>query len=146
MAEQEDLLEELLEDLAFLTDPMERLRAIIDLGDELEDFPDTARSPANAVRGCTSQVWIVHRVEADDPGQPRLVFSADADAQIVRGLVALLLQIYSGKRADEILALDIEAIFERIDLKRQLTPGRQNGLLAMVNRIRAAARDATRSH
>jgi cysteine desulfuration protein SufE len=135
-------LDELLEDLEFLTDPMERLRAIIDLGEDLAPFPESSRIPQNTVRGCTSQVWISHHVEVlgtQSEGQRRLIFLADADAQIVRGLAALLTKIYSNKSPSEILDIDVEAIFERIDLTRQLTPGRQNGLLAMVNRIRAAA-------
>ncbi len=130
-------LEDIIEDLEFLDEDLERLRYVIDLGAELADFPDEHRTSEFLVQGCTSQVWLVPRLQDGDP--PRLVFEADADAQIVRGLVALLLVVYSGRTAAEILAIDADDLMARLQFTDQLTPGRQNGLHAMVSRIRAFA-------
>lgn len=130
-------LDDIIEDLEFLDDDLERLRYVIDLGAELADFPDEHRLEEFLVQGCTSQVWLVPRVGAGDP--PVLEFDADADAQIVRGLVALLLAVYSGRTAAEILAIDVEDLMARLRFTDHLTPGRQNGLHAMVSRIRAFA-------
>jgi len=131
-------LDDVLADFDLTPEPRERLRLLVDLGAELPAFPDAARTPDNLVRGCQSQVWLDALAEGTPP---RLHLSADADAQIVRGLVALLLILFSGRTVAEIPAIDAEAVFARLDLARQLTPGRQNGLHAMVARIRALAED-----
>jgi cysteine desulfuration protein SufE len=91
------------------------------------------------VRGCTSQVWLVTHVTPDGAGGPVLTFEGDSDAHIVRGLVAILFAIYSGKSAREILDTDAIAIFDRLGLRENLTPQRSNGLRSMVERIRADA-------
>lgn len=130
-------LDDILEDLAFLDDNLERYQYLIDLGKALPVLPDELRDEAFFVRGCTSQVWLVPRASDGDP--PRLEFQGDADAQIVRGLIALLLAVYSDKTAEQILAVDVAELMERLQLSQHLTPGRQNGLHAMINRIRAYA-------
>lgn len=127
-------LEDIIEDLEFLDEDLERLRYVIDLGKDLGDFPDALRTPEFLVQGCSSQVWLVPRVAENAPEV--LEFSADADAQIVRGLVALLLVAYSGQTAEQILAVDVDRLMERLQFTEHLTPGRQNGLFAMVGRIR----------
>jgi cysteine desulfuration protein SufE len=130
-------LDEILEDLAFLDDNLERYQYLIDLGKALPPLPDEYRIDTFLVRGCTSQVWLVPSASQDDP--PLLTFEGDSDAQIVRGLVALILAIYSGKTAQQILAVDVKGLMDRLQLAQHLTPGRQNGLYSMINRIRAFA-------
>ena len=94
------------------------------------------------MRGCASQVWLVTHVKPDGAAGPILTFDGDSDAHIVRGLIAILLALYSGKSAREILATDALALFDRIGLREHLTPQRSNGLRSMVERIRADAQAA----
>lgn len=115
----------------------ERYRYLIDLGRGLEPLPDEAYTDANKVRGCMSQVWLVHDVTDDAP--PRLTFKGDSDAHIVKGLIALLLMAYSGRTADEIRDTDIEAIFAQLGLESHLSVNRRNGFYSMVERIRQLA-------
>jgi cysteine desulfuration protein SufE len=128
-------LEELAEELDFLGDWEDRYRHIIDLGRELAPLTDAERSEANKVRGCASQVWLV--VEPAPDG--RLNFRGDSDAHIVRGLVAILLRLYSDRTPAEILAFDAPAATARLGLTGALSGQRANGLVAMVERIRKSA-------
>ena len=91
----------------------------------------------NLVRGCVSQVWLVTDVRDGDP--PVIEFRADSDAQIVKGLVAILLSLYSGKTAREILTADIRSIFQKLDLAKHLSINRANGFASMVKRIHELA-------
>lgn len=129
-------LPELLENFEFLDDWMERYRYIIELGKRLPELPEAQRTAENKVLGCQSQVWLVV-AESDDPA--RMVFEADSDAHIVRGLVAMLLVMFSGKTRAEIAALDPRPIFAELGLDQHLSQGRSNGLLSMVGRIKALA-------
>lgn len=129
-------LPELLENFEFLDDWMERYRYIIELGKRLPELPEALRTPENKVLGCQSQVWLVV-AESSDP--ERIVFEADSDAHIVRGLVAILLVMFSGKTRDEIRALDPRPTFAELGLDQHLSQGRSNGLLSMVGRIKALA-------
>ncbi|MGI6246260.1 MAG: SufE family protein [Pseudochelatococcus sp.] len=135
-------LEEILDNFAFLDDWDDRYRYLIELGRMLEPLPDDARTDDNKVRGCASQVWLRSTVSHDAEGVPVLTFIGDSDAHIVRGLVALALAIFSGKRADDILRADALAIFDRLGLAAHLTPQRSNGLRSMVDRIRSDAKHA----
>jgi cysteine desulfuration protein SufE len=131
-----------LNDLAAEFDLMEdwedRYRYIIDLGRELAPLGEGERSEANKVRGCASQVWL-----ATEPGPDGgLNFRGDSDAHIVRGLIAILLRLYSGRRPPEILAFDAKAAFARLGLAGALSAQRSNGLHAMVERIRRDAQEA----
>lgn len=130
-------LDEILEDLEFLEDDLERYRYVIELGRNLAPLPEEEHTAETLVRGCTSKVWLTGDAHGSPP---RFSFRADADAQIVRGLVALLLIAHNGKTAQEILALDVKDLLTRLRFTEQLTPGRQNGLLAMVEKIRALAK------
>ncbi len=130
-------LEELVENFEFLDNWEERYRLLIDLGRQLPPLPAEAQIEANRVEGCTSNVWLIHSVKAGDP--PRLEFSADSDAFIVKGLIAIILMAYSDRTPDEIQATDIEALFTQLGLEQQLTPNRRNGFFAMVERIREIA-------
>jgi cysteine desulfuration protein SufE len=120
----------------------DRYRYVIELGRTLPPMPESAHSEANKVRGCASQVWLLTHVKPDSAGGPVLTFDGDSDAHIVRGLIAILLALFSGKHAKEILDTDALALFERIGLRDGLTPQRSNGLRAMVERINAEAKAA----
>lgn len=133
-------IDALIEDFAFLDDWEDRYRYVIELGRRLEPLPERERTPANKVQGCASQVWLWTRIEPD--GAPRLVFVGDSDAHIVRGLIAILIALYSGKTPEEVAAIDAEALFARLGLRDHLTAQRSNGLTAMVRRIRADAEAA----
>ncbi|HWK15025.1 MAG TPA: SufE family protein [Rhizobiaceae bacterium] len=125
------------EDFAFLDDWEDRYRYVIELGSGLEPYPETARDDAHKVPGCASQVWLA--VERGGDADPRIDLKGDSDAHIVRGLVAILLALYSGRRASEILAVDAEATFRELGLDSHLSTQRANGLRSMVKRIRAEA-------
>jgi cysteine desulfuration protein SufE len=126
-------------DFSVLDDWEDRYRYVIELGRALPVMPDELRTESNKVRGCASQVWLHTTVSQP---QPRLTFQGDSDALIVRGLVAILLAIYDGKTADEIVTLDAQPIFARLGLKEHLTPQRSNGLVSMIGRVKADAEAA----
>jgi cysteine desulfuration protein SufE len=136
-------LDQIIADFEFLDDWEDRYRYIIELGRTLAPLPDSERTAENKVRGCASQVWLFTRVERQE-GQSRFHFVGDSDALIVRGLVAIVIALFDGKTADEILATDAEALFGKLDLRAHLTAQRSNGLRALVDRIRADA-DAVRA-
>jgi cysteine desulfuration protein SufE len=120
----------------------DRYRYVIELGRTLPPLAESAHIDANKVRGCASQVWLVTHVKPDGSAGPILKFEGDSDAHIVRGLIAILFALYSGKSAREILAVDALALFDRLGLQENLTPQRSNGLRSMVERIRAEAKAA----
>ena len=128
-------LAELSAEFEILGDWEERYRYVIDLGRDLAPLSDAERSDANKVRGCASQVWLVREPQSDGT----LVFRGDSDAHIVRGLIAILLRLYSGRRPGEILAFDAPAAFETLGLRGALSQQRSNGLASMVARIRKDA-------
>ena len=135
-------IDEITENFALLDQWDDRYRYVIELGRTLPPLPDSAHIDANKVQGCASQVWMVTHVKPDGAGGPILIFNGDSDAHIVRGLIAILFALYSGKSAREILATDALALFDRMGLRENLTPQRSNGLRSMVERIRAEAKSA----
>jgi cysteine desulfuration protein SufE len=135
-------IDDILENFALLNQWDDRYRYVIELGRTLPPLPDNEHVEENKVRGCASQVWLITHVTPDGAAGPVLTFDGDSDAHIVRGLIAILFALYSGKRASEILATDALALFDRIGLRENLTPQRSNGLHAMVERIRTEARAA----
>ena len=122
-------------DFEFLDDWEDRYRYVIELGRSLEPLDESDRTPANKVQGCVSQVWLSTGLERRD-GAVILTFQGDSDAHIVRGLIAILLAVFSGKSAQAILETDADAILGDLGLNEHLTPQRSNGLMAMVKRIR----------
>lgn len=124
-------LETLLDDFVLFDDWEERYRYIIELGNGLKPLSDEEHNEANKVQGCVSQVWLVNDRDGD-----ALSFRGDSDAHIVRGLVAILLNLYEGKSAQEISDYDAEGAFQKLGLGEHLTPQRSNGFYAMVQRIR----------
>jgi cysteine desulfuration protein SufE len=133
-------IDRLVEDFNLLEDWEDRYRYVIELGKSLPPLPEAERTEANKVRGCASQVWLVSEVEGGH--EPVLSFRGDSDAHIVRGLIAILLAAYSGRKARDIAAADAEAMFARIGLREHLSSQRSNGLTSMVARIRSDAERA----
>ncbi len=135
-------IDEIRENFGLLDEWDDRYRYVIELGRTLAPMPDAEHSAANKVQGCASQVWLSRTVDASKPGEPILHFIGDSDAHIVRGLIAILLALYDGKTAREILAADAVAVFDELGFAEHLTPQRSNGLRAMVERVRTDARGA----
>ena len=129
-------LEDVLDAFEFLDDWEERYAYIVDLGKQLPAFPDDERTEENYVHGCQSQVWLVHHHDEDSG---KLFLLIDSDAIIVRGLAAIILVALNGKTPRELLATDIDELFEQLDLFRHISPTRGNGLRAMVGKIRDIA-------
>lgn len=129
-----DTFAELVEEFDLLGDWESRIEYVIDLGRGLPPLADADRIEANMVPGCAAQVWLSSRAEGG-----RLWFVADSDSALSKGNIALLLKLYSGRTADEILAFDARAALDRLGLPSALTRQRANGLNSMVGRIREAA-------
>ena len=135
-------IDDIRENFELLDDWDDRYRYVIELGRTLEPMPEAEHSATNKVQGCVSQVWLSKKIERDDAGGALLKYRGDSDAHIVRGLVAILLTLYSGQTPQKILATDAIAIFDEFGFREHLTPQRSNGLRAMVERIRTDAREA----
>lgn len=134
----DDALSELKDEFELLGDWEERYRYVIELGKDLAPLSDAERTEAHKVRGCASQVWLVTEPQADGT----LRFRGDSDAHIVRGLIAVLFRLYSGRSPSEILAFDANAAFAQLGLAGALSAQRSNGLASMVARIRRDAEAA----
>lgn len=135
-------IEEIVDNFSLLEEWDDRYRYLIELGRTLPPLPETARTDANKVQGCASQVWLATKIMTKDGAGPVLTFEGDSDAHIVRGLIAVLFALFSGKSAKEILSIDAIAVFEKLGLREHLTPQRSNGFRAMVERIRRDASSA----
>jgi cysteine desulfuration protein SufE len=136
-------LDTMIENFAYLEEWDDRYRYLIELGKALPGLPPELQTDENKVQGCASQVWLVsHADENGAEGQGPdtvLTFDGDSDAHIVRGLVAVVLAIYSGKTASAIATLDAIAVFDRIGLVEHLSSQRANGLRSMIRRIQSEA-------
>ena len=132
-------IDDIVGNFSVLDDWDDRYRYLIELGRELAPLSEAARGDANKVQGCASQVWLDTIVRPDGANGPVLIFAGDSDAHIVRGLIAILFAIYSGKHAKDILAVDAVKLFEGMGLREHLTPQRSNGFRSMVERIRSDA-------
>jgi len=135
-------IDEIIENFALLDEWDDRYRYLIELGRGLPPLPEAVRTSENKVQGCASQVWLATSVKPNGAAGPLLTFEGDSDAHIVRGLIAVLFALFSGKPAKEILSTDAIALFERLGLREHLTPQRSNGFRSMVERIRSDARAA----
>ncbi len=138
-------IDEIRDNFSLLDDWDDRYRYVIELGRGLTPLPETERTPENKVQGCVSQVWLSRDMARNAAGEPVLTYIGDSDAHIVRGLVAILLALVSGKTAREILATDTIAVFDEFGFRDHLTPQRSNGLRSMVERIRRDAQDVLAS-
>ncbi len=130
--------EEILETFEFLGDWEDRYAHVIDMGKAMAPLPEDQKIPATKVQGCASQVWVVPEVEGTGPDAV-FRFQGDSDAMIVRGLIAILVALYSGRTVSEVLAIDAQAELARLGLNDHLSAQRSNGLRAMVERIRLLA-------
>ena len=135
-------IEEIKDNFALLDEWDDRYRYVIELGRTLAPLPEQGHSADNKVQGCASQVWLARHIDANAQGEPVLSFLGDSDAHIVRGLIAILLSLYSGQTAKRILETDALALFDELGFREHLSPQRSNGLRSMVERVRSDARDA----
>jgi cysteine desulfuration protein SufE len=135
-------IDEISENFALLDEWDDRYRYVIELGRMLAPLDERDRRDANKVQGCASQVWLATTVKPNGQDGPMLSFVGDSDAHIVRGLIAILFAIYSGRPARDILATDAVVVFEKLGLREHLTPQRSNGFRSMVERIKSDARAA----
>ena len=131
-------IDEIKDNFELLEDWDDRYRYVIELGRTLDPMPDDEHTTANKVNGCASQVWLSRKLARSDDAV--LSYLGDSDAHIVRGLIAILLTLYSDRTPRDILDTDAIAVFNDLGFKEHLTPQRSNGLRAMVERIR---KDAT---
>lgn len=130
--------DEISENLGFLDDWEDRYKYLIELGQMLPALEDAFKTDANKVNGCVSQVWLVIGEHITD-GQKTLGFKGDSDAMIVKGLVAVLIALYTDKPPKTIAETDAIAVLDELGLREHLTSQRTNGLVAMVQRIRGEA-------
>lgn len=131
----------LKEDFSLIDDWEDRYRYVIELGRALPPLDEAERTARNKVQGCASQVWIAVHEERNGHG-PRLSFTGDSDALIVKGLIAIIFRLFSGRPASEILATDAGALLDELGLREHLTPQRSNGVASMVARIKSDAQAA----
>lgn len=131
------MIDTIRDDFSFLDDWEDRYRYVIDLGNGLPPYPEEYRDGVHKVPGCVSQVWL-HASHGEGP-DPVIEFVGDSDAHIVRGLVAIMIAFFSGRRASEISAADAEGLLRELGLDEHLTPQRANGLRSMIGRIRQEA-------
>ena len=134
-------IEDIVDNFSVLDDWEDRYRYLIDLGRGLERLDDAEHTPATKVRGCASQVWLISKASGHG-SDAILEFRGDSDAHIVRGLIAVLFPLYSGKKAGDILAIDEKSVLARLGLNDHLTPQRSNGFVSMVARIKSDASSA----
>ena len=133
-------IDELIQEFEELGDWDDQCDYLIDLGRELPKLSQEAKTEANRVHGCQSNVWLVAQVRPTVP--PIIEFLANSDAIIVNGLIAVLTILYSGHTPQEILAIDAREVFTKLGLERHLSSQRRNGLFGMVDRIRRIALQA----
>ena len=129
-----ELQEEVIEEFSAFDDWMDKYQLLIDLGTEQEPLDEKYKTEQNLIDGCQSRVWL----QCDKDAEGNLIFTAESDALIVKGIIALLIRVISGHKPQDILDADLYFI-ERIGLNDHLSPTRSNGLLAMVKRIKAYA-------
>ena len=127
---------EIISEFSMFDDWLDKYEYIIDLGKSLDSFPESSKTDEQLIKGCQSRVWLDWKTE-----DGKLYFQADSDAIITRGIISLLIRIYSGRTPEEILASDFSVV-EKIGLKQNLSPTRANGLLSMIDTIRSAAEAA----
>lgn len=127
---------EIISEFSMFDDWLDKYEYIIDLGKSLDSFPESSKTDEKLIKGCQSRVWLDWKTK-----DGKLYFQADSDAIITRGIISLLIRIYSGRTPGEILASDFSVV-EKIGLKQNLSPTRANGLLSMIDTIRSAAEAA----
>jgi cysteine desulfuration protein SufE len=132
-------IDEVLDAFSFLDDWEERYAYVIDLGRKLPAFPESEKTAENLVHGCQSQVWLIHHIDTDTG---KIFLLIESDAMIVRGLAALILCMLNAKTPEQLLQVDIDGIFAKLDLFRHISPTRGNGLRSMLQKITLIASNA----
>ena len=134
MATPSEQAEEIRDTFAFYEDWEDRYRYLMEMGRELPSMSESDKTEENRIQGCQSQVWLAPRFDGD-----LLLFDADSDSAIVKGLVAILWRVYSGQEASAIFAFDIEGFLKQLDLEEHLSMNRRNGLYSMIQKIKSLA-------
>jgi cysteine desulfuration protein SufE len=127
------LQDQIVEDFSQFDDWMDKYALLIDMGNSLEPLDEQYKVPQNIIEGCQSRVWLHAEMDQDS-----IIFKGESDAILVKGIVALLLQVYSGRTPDEILSTELYFV-DKIGLKEHLSPTRSNGLVAMIKQIKLYA-------
>ena len=135
MKSLQELENEVVETFSFYDEWLDKYEYLIDLGKNLEPYPEEDRTEDRLINGCQSKVWLDAKMK-----DGKLVFSADSDAIITKGIISLLVGLYSGRTPEEIAGSDF-SFLDRIGLKENLSPTRANGLASMVARIRQTAKE-----
>ena len=137
-----DSLERIAETFEFFEDWEDRYHYLTEIGQRIPALPEACKVPENQVHGCVSNVWIV--ADRDDPLTPLVSFRADSDTPVIKGILAILLAVYSGKSADDIDGIDADGIFAQLGIYDHLSPNRHVGVYAMIEKIRAVAKTTAR--
>ena len=128
-----DVENEVVEEFSMFDEWLDKYEYLIELGKSLKDFPESSKTDDNLIKGCQSRVWLSYKIE-----EGKIFFNADSDAIITKGIISLLIRIYSGRTPEEILSSDFSVV-DKIGLKENLSPTRANGLVSMIARIRETA-------
>ena len=123
----------IIEEFSMYEEWLDKYEYLIELGKSLKDYPEEAKTDDKLIKGCQSRVWLDYKVQDGN-----IVFNADSDAIITKGIISLLIGLYSGSKAQEILSSDFSVV-EKIGLKENLSPTRANGLVSMIAKIRQIA-------
>ena len=130
LAEAENAI---IEEFSIYDEWLDKYEYLIELGKSLKDYPETSKTDDKLIKGCQSRVWLDHKIE-----DGKVVFNADSDAIITKGIISLLIGLYSGRSPQEILSSDFSVV-EKIGLKENLSPTRANGLVSMIGEIKEIA-------
>ena len=129
----QEIENEVVDEFSMFDEWLDKYEYLIELGKNLGDYPEDRKTEDRLIKGCQSRVWLDYRME-----DGKIVFSADSDAIITKGIISLLIKIYSGRRPDEIVSSDFSVV-DRIGLKENLSPTRANGLVSMIAKIKEVA-------
>ena len=131
----QDIENEVVDEFSMFDEWLDRYEYLIELGKALNEYPESLKTDDRLIKGCQSRVWLDSKVE-----DGKIFFNADSDAIITKGIISLLIRIYSGRTPEEILSSDFSVV-DRIGLKENLSPTRANGLVSMIAKIRETAAD-----
>ncbi len=132
----QDIENEVIDEFSMFDEWLDKYEYLIELGKSRKDYPETDKTDDYLIKGCQSRVWLNYKVE-----NGRIYFNADSDAIITKGIISLLIKIYSGRTPEEILSSDFSVV-DRIGLKENLSPTRANGLVSMIAKIKETAAES----
>ena len=133
MKSLQEIENEIVDEFSMFDEWLDKYEYIIELGKNLNNYPENEKTDEKLIKGCQSRVWLDHKVE-----DGRIYFNADSDAIITKGIISLLINLYSGRTPDEILSSDFSVV-DKIGLKENLSPTRANGLVSMITKIKEIA-------